>query len=308
MLMACGDKKPSQEVAKSPSAAQPIAETAVVPVFTATTSSKTGGRATALVAQLKPYAASGDASAACRIAVEYESCAFVDGHLGRAALELRKDRESGSGIERESALAFARDREKLVLERSWHCEGLPLLTSDERIALWRNAAKAGSVPAMAAYSSGAVFSSNEIMNQLAALEAYRAEAVDMARSAAKAGNADAILSLAVAYDPNERVRLKLSLLSQLVAEDAKEAMTLYSVYVASTVAGQPDSAAQLRSVRKKMSLLESQLSPSELNEVRVEAESRRAGWKPIEHAAAAGNIGSLSNSGSSLSEFCGSAR
>lgn len=233
---------------------------------------------------LRAAAAAGNANAACRLAAEYDGCAFVDGSLAQLELSIERNRLASDQPYPESAVAFIKDAERIAMEKAAHCEGVAIPSSSVRIDYWRRAALSGNVAAMTAYSTGNVFMPQDLLDHLDALKTYRGEAADLAKRAAKSGSPDAVLALANAYNPNERFAFGTSLLSQVVESDPKEALALYELYRSSLVDYNPASGLGSRRLEAKVALLEAQLPGPTVAEAKIEAAHRRGAWKPLQFA------------------------
>lgn len=250
----------------------------------ATAVADTGEPFARTVERLRAAAATGDANAACRLAAEYDGCAFVDGSLAKLELSIEQRRLANDQPSGEVAVAFTRHAEKIAMEKAAHCEGVVIPPSNVRIDHWRRAALSGNVAAMAAYGTGSVFRPDDVLDNLDALKAYKAEAVDMAERAAKNGSADAVLALANAHNPNQRIAIRTSLLSQVVEPDPKEALVLYELYRSSLIAHDPAYAQRLRRLDAKVALLTGQVPGATVSEAKLEAGNRRGSWKPLQFA------------------------
>lgn len=186
--------------------------------------------------ELERRAAAGEASAACRIAAELQSCGGLalqrqdfDRWLGerRRALEL-----SINGANPESTRVFSEtfERELAVREQQLaragrHCEDVPAPAALDQIQRWRDAARMGNATAMRQYASGNVFRWGTILETAPALAAYRAEAEPMALAMARGGDLEMNLLLAAAYSPlPSRSR---SLLGQAVQRDGAKSLLMY---------------------------------------------------------------------------------
>lgn len=231
---------------------------------------------------LRAAAAAGNANAACRLAAEYDGCAFVDGNLAKVELSIERRRLANDQPSSEEAVAFTKDAETSAMGKAAHCEGVTIPPSNVRIDHWRRAALSGNVAAMTAYSTGSVFQPRDVLETLDALKTYKAEAADMALRAARSGSPDAVLALANAYNPNERIGFGRSLLSQVVESDPKEALALYRLYRSSLVEHNPAYEQKLRRLDAKVALLEGQVPGSWVAEAKIEADTRRGTWKPLQ--------------------------
>lgn len=179
-----------------------------------------------IVDDLKLRAAKGEAQASCRLAAEYDYCAFQHQQLRKISkawenIEIRDPDQS-----QKASLWLITSLSDLALKKADHCEDVEIPESGRRIDYWREAALKGHVSSMVAYSTGRVFHPRNTLTNLPQLETYKHEALRLAKKAALAGNLDAVFALAVAYTPDESDTFGRDLLAQVVRPDAKEALTL----------------------------------------------------------------------------------
>ncbi len=183
------------------------------------------------LAELRRRADAGDARAACRVAAELRKCELVDVQLAMAQrMEANRARiEQGNGGRGgrggNDYLQFIEQQYQQTLAASEHCASVPPSTPSEQIHYWRQAALAGHLPSMTMYATGNVFRLRNSLASLAELEVYRHEAETLARRAALAGDAEALLALTQAYTPQED-NLYSSLLSQATGTDIVEELSM----------------------------------------------------------------------------------
>lgn len=147
--------------------------------------------------------------------------------------------------------------------------------------LWHRAARLGHVPSMANYAVGNAFQLRDTLDNLAALSTYRRDAASMARKAAKAGNANALLALASAYSPESQEGPR-TLLAQAVQTDVQESLTLY-FQAKHSLQGLPKREDGLAEYTlSKIAALTAVASQAQLASAREEAYSRIRSWRPLE--------------------------
>lgn len=185
-------------------------------------------------AELRKHAASGDARAACRLAVEFERCdgmreqhrsllMYIEGHDATLA---RQDLPEPLRMRLTAEYAAQRARSEQLATDLVHCEGAPTLSAEARARLWRQAALSGHLPSMRHYASGNAFRRNDLLDALPALQIYRREAEAIAIQAAAHGDVETMRALAVAYSNGSDGRFR-PFLAQVVVPDLVHALVWY---------------------------------------------------------------------------------
>lgn len=185
------------------------------------------------LATLRQRADAGESAAACRLAAEFEYCHQIRYRLAAASETLREQERSGintaSGLSeqtRQNLRNMMAANSEHLLKESEHCEGVPLSTAAERVRYWRQAALAGSTPALRHYAVGNAFRLNETLENLEALVVYRREAEALAWRGVASGDLHTGFALASALSP-QRNELRRYFLAQAVKPDKAKALALY---------------------------------------------------------------------------------
>ena len=235
-----------------------------------------------VVDALRERARHGDASAACRLASEFELCAQVRSSLAQATEQARAaeenlqhttDEAARERIRAVNAKHFAAVAERALADAR-HCEGVVLDSPHDRVAHWRQAALAGDRAALRHYAVGNAFRWNSLVDTAELLPRYRAEAEQLALRAAAAGDGAMVLALANAYSPIQR-ELSMNFLAQSVREDPAAAVALLRF----ALAGLPESDQPLvREARRTITRKLDELLPTLDDTARATAEARFAGY------------------------------
>ncbi|MBS7456517.1 hypothetical protein [Coralloluteibacterium stylophorae] len=246
----------------------------------------------AVRAQLERRAARGDAAAACRLATEYQACENLRYRMSAVDERIRSQGDAIASIadadQRERAMrelaAFGEIAGDNLLREAAHCDGVPAIEPARKIDYWRQAALGGNVAAMVQYANGNAFRHRETLDTLQALVRYRGEAEAIARRAAQAGSAEALLVLANAYsgllDTGSR-----SYLAQVVRPDRIEALALYRLAAERLVQQDRDSDPALASlIDDALARLDEDATPDMRADAERRLAERRRAWTPPQPA------------------------
>lgn len=224
--------------------------------------------------ELEQRARVGDRSAACRLAVERQTCGSLEDDLivhDRWLAE--RERALSAGIKGVSAeevrQAFEAElggRERRLNWKVKHCEGVPPTDGKADVDAWRRAAQLGSWAAMRDYASGAVFEWSNLLANADQLSQYKSEAERMALTVASWGDVPMNLALADAYSPYPQGDIAKSLLRQAVKPNAAMALAMYKRLQRDLATVVPDatisnaaSSVEVR-VRNEVAFLESRMN------------------------------------------------
>lgn len=180
----------------------------------------------------------GDRAAACRLAVERQTCASMendlivhDRWLASREQVFQKGITDNSFVTaeqiRNSFEMELEGREKGVAWKRQHCEEVPPIDGKALVEDWRRAAKLGSWPAMRDYAGGAAFEWSHLLANAEQLARYRGEAGSMALVVAGWGDVAINLTLAEAYSPFKQGDTADSLLRQAVKPNAAMSLAMY---------------------------------------------------------------------------------
>lgn len=174
--------------------------------------------------RLKELAERGNSRAQCRIATEIQKCmrarrnlAFSESYIRGA--EARKSESDLNG----AMIVFGRSSLESELA---HCEGVDEIDAVEVAQFLRRSARSGNREAMLRYAAGAAFDMGSIIDLAEELQAYKRDAIAIARKAAAGGDGRAVIALASAYSPDSHIGAP-PLLAQVTGEDVAQSLALF---------------------------------------------------------------------------------
>ncbi len=242
-----------------------------------------------IVDELRARADAGDARAACRLASEMERCGSLPSRLARLSDQTRQHQRTIEGaidpkvraqVEKSDRAMELSHRAEYLLTESRHCEGVLPDTPAERLRRWRQAAIAGHGPSMRHYAAGNAFRWHDLLEIAESLLTYRGEAEEIARSAARNGDATVAYSLALAYSPPRREAARY-FLAQSVDGDATEALALFRLLEARAVPDPHLKSDPIRSeLAQRIDELEQSMLPAEVSAANDRATRYLLEWAP----------------------------
>ncbi len=177
----------------------------------------------ATISALVERADQGDGDAACRLAMEYRKCYFVQQELMRL-----DDLSIAQGVDRAVQTISMLPESSPFYTGMEHCEGVRPAGPGRVAELLRRSALSGNPAAMRGYALGAAFSTDTMLDDADELRTYKSLGPQIAQSAIEAGDGTVLLSMAAAYQPDNHLGAR-PLLAQAVSIDVTEAMTLFQV-------------------------------------------------------------------------------
>lgn len=208
----------------------------------------------------------GDHRAACRLALELQTC----GHdLGLARLlaegAARNDSVDLSSLDNETLARM----EAIVAhgERTFdhfetlvaHCRGVPEVSFGRRLGWWRQAAFAGHPAAVHEYVGGEAFPAHLWIRESAHLQAYQRDLEGLAWRTMQSGDLEMAWRLMNAHTPNPPM-MRVDPLAQVLEEDAEVALAL-ALYLRDAAEGASGIESTLNGFRQLADTLVQHLSP-----------------------------------------------
>lgn len=223
------------------------------------------------ISQLKQMAANGNATAACRIAAEYQFCASAQSRMDRID-DIAMTQKGPDG----NPLTVIRQVDPNLPSDSTHCDGVETTSSEQIATAWRRAAEMGNINAMTNYAVGHAFQNQNMLKDLDELKLYKNNAEKFASRSAELGDGGALLALAAAYAPQTH-QLLPSMLTQAVNIDLQRSLTLY--FLAQRRLPNGEQHLKLRTyIEEKIELLRKYANSEVINRASNEASALDSEW------------------------------